>query len=1317
MEQKPKSANRSKTLLFVIGAIALGITALLAVLFTLIGTGIVGASRTTLVFTSQSQEFVYDGTSHTAPEWELTEGELQEGHEAEAVFSGSRLSVGTAENTFTVRIKDANGADVTRYYKIECRPGTITVLGRPVTIRTASAEKVYDGTPLTAEGAQMTSGELLDGHTLSVEATGTRTEAGEGRNTFSAKVTDADGADVTANYAFLEDLGTLKVTPVEISVSSGSAEKVYDGTPLTCDGYTVSSATKLLEGHTVTEVVMPSSQTDAGVTSNTITQLVICDEDGRDVSNNYNVRYFYGTLLVRPMPITVRSGSASKVYDGTPLTCNGEDDWEFTSIYRPIEGHTAQVAISGTRTEVGESDNTIAQVLIYDEAEKDVTSNYEVTLEFGILTVKEGSGQTPGGSGEGEGEGEGEGGSGGGSLDASGNIQGGDPDAEPYPVLRVMTEGTQTVYLRAFSYGDYTGKGWTQAEEYDGLLSGTFSLNYLMGVALAQAGCASSRVGIEVLAGKDYFLPYYTSLSRDGSYDIQTSDVIYSGDVSAAYTLDCFFYDVLQSGIPNAGLGGYIAAEESYRTFVKKQYLSVDGASSQLLAYLDAVIAEQGLKDASKDVIALIAQAAAYIRGAAEYNLDYDRTIDDSADKVYDFLVTYKEGICQHYASAATLLLRRMGLPARYVSGYAAETEAGVWTEVTSDKAHAWVEVYLDGIGWVQIEVTGGGPGGGAGGGTGEGDGGGTGEGEGEGEGEGGTGEGEGEGGSGGGSLDASGNIQGGDPDAEPCLVLRVQSERDAKLYLRAFSFGDYTGTMWTQAEEYDGLLDGTFSLNYLTSAALAQAGYSGARLRIEVLSGGDYFLPYYTSLSRIDDYDIQTSDVKYGGDVSGTDTLYYYTYDVTQDGRPSAGPGGYSAAEEAYRAFVREQYLDLSGVDGRLLDYLDKIIEENGLNDSSKDVSYLIAQAAAYIRGAAEYNLKYDRALDGSADIVYDFLVTYKEGICQHYASAATLLLRRMGLPARYVSGYVAETEANVWTDVMSDKAHAWVEVYLDGIGWVHVEVTGGSASEMPGGGSGAQQTKLTIKPVNEYQHESVGTVLRPSGEVQGLGSLLADGYTYEAVVEGEQTGLGIGTSTITSFTLYDPDRNDVTDKFKIAFLDGKLQIYCAELTVTTGSANGVFDGVPLTCGECSHTGTLLPGHTVSVLRATGEQYLAGSSSNTFEIVILDEQGEDVTDTYKINAQYGTLTVQARQITVTAGSAEKIYDGAPLTCREYELSGELAEGHTVVVTLRGSQTGIGRCENLVESVVIYDRDGNDVTDGYIVVTVNGTLRVDPPVG
>ena len=62
---------------------------------------------------------------------------------------------------------------------------------------------------------------------------------------------------------------------------------------------------------------------------------------------------------------------------------------------------------------------------------------------------------------------------------------------------------------------------------------------------------------------------------------------------------------------------------------------------------------------------------------------------------MYDFRVTYKEGICQHYASAATLLLRRMGLPTRTVAGDAADTAAGVWHPLNSDTAHTWADAYL----------------------------------------------------------------------------------------------------------------------------------------------------------------------------------------------------------------------------------------------------------------------------------------------------------------------------------------------------------------------------------------------------------------------------------------------------------------------------------------------------------------------------------------------------------------------------------------------------------------------------------------------
>lgn len=77
------------------------------------------------------------------------------------------------------------------------------------------------------------------------------------------------------------------------------------------------------------------------------------------------------------------------------------------------------------------------------------------------------------------------------------------------------------------------------------------------------------------------------------------------------------------------------------------------------------------------------------------------------------FLLESRQGYCQHYASAAALLYRMYGVPARYVSGYMVqpsnfeEQEDGTWTaEVTDESVHAWVEILLDDYGWMPVEVT-----------------------------------------------------------------------------------------------------------------------------------------------------------------------------------------------------------------------------------------------------------------------------------------------------------------------------------------------------------------------------------------------------------------------------------------------------------------------------------------------------------------------------------------------------------------------------------------------------------------------------------
>ena len=76
------------------------------------------------------------------------------------------------------------------------------------------------------------------------------------------------------------------------------------------------------------------------------------------------------------------------------------------------------------------------------------------------------------------------------------------------------------------------------------------------------------------------------------------------------------------------------------------------------------------------------------------------------------------------------------------------------------------------------------------------------------------------------------------------------------------------------------------------------------------------------------------------------------------------------------------------------------------------------------------------------------------------HFASAAALLLRELGVPARYVSGYMVNRalfevadDTSAHATVTDYTAHAWVEVYLDYIGWIPLEVTPGynNSNEFP--------------------------------------------------------------------------------------------------------------------------------------------------------------------------------------------------------------------------------------------------------------------------
>ena len=90
--------------------------------------------------------------------------------------------------------------------------------------------------------------------------------------------------------------------------------------------------------------------------------------------------------------------------------------------------------------------------------------------------------------------------------------------------------------------------------------------------------------------------------------------------------------------------------------------------------------------------------------GRFRYTTDVE---EPGADPLLDFLFKTRAGYCQHFAGAAALLLRLAGVPTRVVSGFATGKRTGENTyDVRDEDAHAWIEVYFPGYGWVPFNPT-----------------------------------------------------------------------------------------------------------------------------------------------------------------------------------------------------------------------------------------------------------------------------------------------------------------------------------------------------------------------------------------------------------------------------------------------------------------------------------------------------------------------------------------------------------------------------------------------------------------------------------
>ncbi|MCR4792938.1 MAG: transglutaminase-like domain-containing protein [Lachnospiraceae bacterium] len=141
------------------------------------------------------------------------------------------------------------------------------------------------------------------------------------------------------------------------------------------------------------------------------------------------------------------------------------------------------------------------------------------------------------------------------------------------------------------------------------------------------------------------------------------------------------------------------------------------------------------------------------------------------------------------------------------------------------------------------------------------------------------------------------------------------------------------------------------------------------------------------------------------------------------------------------HAARIRELYTDAPEISDELDEYLQRIYE--GADTITEKMNRLCRELASYEYTDRPGDMP-EYVTDASSMLDY-FMLESRRGYCSYFATAFVLLARNEGLPARYVQGYLVPTGGARNVTVYTYMAHAWPEVYYEGIGWIAYEPTPG--------------------------------------------------------------------------------------------------------------------------------------------------------------------------------------------------------------------------------------------------------------------------------
>ncbi len=302
-------------------------------------------------------------------------------------------------------------------------------------------------------------------------------------------------------------------------------------------------------------------------------------------------------------------------------------------------------------------------------------------------------------------------------------------------------------------------------------------------------------------------------------------------------------------------------------------------------------------------------------------------------------------------------------------------------------------------------------------------------------------------------------NLEGLELSNDVCL--KVKMSKPQSYYLKGFVGEKYNGHGWEKIEnkekvKYNDLFYWLYKNQFIShsimSTAEEESGLNYEKNTMEINNVGSdrhyIYLPY--ELDRIKDYTENSIDdgslvsKKIFGEKKYTITTMessvdnYYNilnkiYNLDEKNNQ------FLENEYNYKKYVYDNYLFLPP---NTQEYLNSIIENKG----KKNINEVKAIVLRYLN-----EFKYDESLAFNLDDgdFFEHFTETKSGYSVHFATASALIFRYYGIPARYVEGYlitpkdVKSGKKNKEIKVKGTNAHAWMEYYQDGIGWIPFETT----------------------------------------------------------------------------------------------------------------------------------------------------------------------------------------------------------------------------------------------------------------------------------